>query len=71
MSVHSYTKLWLHLIWGTNNRERILNEKAAKTVSEYLFNYSREKKIFMHVNYVNPEHVHALIDLPTNLSNNT
>ena len=22
----------------------------------------------MHVNYVNPEHVHALIDLPTNLS---
>ncbi len=68
MSVHSYTKIWLHLIWGTHNREKMLNEKAAKRVSEYLFNYSKEKKIFMKVNYVNPEHVHALVDLPTNLS---
>ena len=68
MSLHSYTKLWTHIIWETLNREKLLNEKAAKTISEYLFNYSKEKNIFMKINYVNPEHVHALIDQPTNLS---
>jgi putative transposase len=67
MSLHSYTKIWLHLIWETHNRERLLNEKAAKTVSEFLFNYSKKNKIFMKVNYVNPEHVHSVIDLPTSL----
>jgi putative transposase len=66
MSLHSYTKIWLHLIWETHNREKLLNERAGKIVSEYLFNYSKEKKIFMKVNYVNPEHVHSLIDLPSN-----
>ena len=68
MSLHSYTKIWLHIIWETHNREKLLNEKAAKIVSEYLFNYSVEKNIFMKVNYVNAEHVHSLIDLPSNLT---
>jgi len=68
MSLHSYTKLWTHIIWETLNREKLLNEKEGKTVSEYLFNYSKEKNIFMKINYVNPEHVHILIDQPTNLS---
>ena len=68
MSLHSYTKIWLHIIWETHNREKLLNEKAAKKVSEYLFNYSVEKNIFMKVNYVNAEHVHSLIDLPSNLT---
>ena len=66
MSLHSYTKIWLHLIWETHNREKLLNEKAAKAVSEFLFNYAVEKNIFMKVNYVNAEHVHSLIDLPSN-----
>lgn len=68
MSLHSFTKLWIHIIWETLNREKLLGEKAGRLVSEYLFNYSSEKNIFMKVNYVNPEHVHALIDQPTNLS---
>jgi putative transposase len=68
MSLHSYTKLWTHIIWETLNREKLLNEKAGKLVSEYLFNYSKEKNIFMKINYVNPEHVHVLIDQPPNLS---
>ncbi|HEY6906994.1 MAG TPA: IS200/IS605 family transposase [Ignavibacteriaceae bacterium] len=68
MSIHSYSKIWVHIIWETHNREKLLNEKAAKAVSEYLFNYSKEHNIFMKVNYVNPEHVHTLIDLPTKYS---
>ncbi|MFO7447417.1 MAG: transposase [Ignavibacteriaceae bacterium] len=37
-------------------------------VSKYLFDYSKKQNIFMKINYVNPEHVHAVIELPTNLS---
>lgn len=69
MSLHSYSKCWVHLIWCTLNREPILSTKEIrKKVSDYLFKYCSEKNIYMKTNYVNNEHVHSLIDLPTNLS---
>jgi REP element-mobilizing transposase RayT len=36
-------------------------------LSAYLTQYASEKGIYMRINYVNPDHVHAVIDLPTNL----
>ena len=67
MSVRSYTKIWLHLIWGTLNREKsLIDLDLRRKLSEYLYKYAHEKTIYMKVNYVNSDHVHALIDLPTN-----
>ena len=68
MSVHSYSRCWLHLIWATLNRERMLFGEVAMKVSSFLCQYAESKGIYMKVNYVNPEHVHALIDLPTQYS---
>ena len=68
MSKHSYTRCWLHLIWGTLNREEILQRPARKQVSKYLYDYAKEKQIYMKINFVNADHVHCLIDLPTNYS---
>ncbi len=69
MSQHSYSKCWMHLIWGTLNRDNLLStNEIRKRVSSYLYEYAASKKIYMKTNYVNSEHVHALIDLPTNLS---
>ena len=69
MSLHSYSKCWLHLIWSTLEKEKILFDKEIQVkISKYLFEYSGSKNIFMQVNYVNPDHVHALIDLPTKYS---
>jgi len=34
----------------------------------YLKKYAEEKNIYMKIVFVNPDHVHALIDLPTGLS---
>ena len=42
-------------------------QPAAAKLSAYLTHYSAEKRIYMKINYVNPDHVHALIDLPTRL----
>ena len=68
MSVHSYSRCWLHLIWTTLNRERMLFGDKAMKVSAFLSEYAESKGIYMKINYVNPEHVHALIDLPTQYS---
>ena len=69
MSTRSYTKIWIHFIWSTHNREQSLIDKEfRKELSSHLKTYSREKGIFLKQNYVNPEHVHALINLPTKIS---
>lgn len=68
MSLHSYSRVWLHLVWATLERRRLLTKPAATKLSEYLYQYSSEKGVYMKINFVNPEHVHALVDLPTSLS---
>jgi putative transposase len=68
MSVHSYSRCWVHVIWGTLNREKLLNKEAAARLSRYLTEYTDTKGVYMKINYVNADHVHTLVDLPTNLS---
>jgi REP element-mobilizing transposase RayT len=50
------------------NREKLLNKTAAARVSQYLNDYAGSKGVYMKINYVNADHVHVLIDLPTALS---
>ena len=68
MSLHSYSRCWLHLIWTTLDREPMLVKPAAAKASRFLTTYAFEKGIYMKTNYFNAEHVHALIDLPTSKS---
>lgn len=68
MSTHAYSRLWTHLIWETLSRERMLDKRAAALTSRFLTTYALEKGIYMKINYVNADHTHALIDLPTNIS---
>jgi len=68
MSVHSYSRCWIHLIWGTLNREKLLNKEAAARLSRHLAEYADTKGVYMKINYINADHVHALIDLPNNMS---
>ena len=67
MSLHSYSRIWLHIIWATLERRPLLKKTQAAKVSGFLSHYAVQKGIYMKINYVNPDHVHILIDLPTNL----
>jgi putative transposase len=67
MSLHSYSKVWIHLVWGTLDREPMLSKAAGAKASVWLNNYAAEKKIYLKTNYFNADHAHALIDQPTNL----
>jgi REP-associated tyrosine transposase len=65
MSLHSYSRVWIHVVWATLERRPLLNKAAAAALSTYLTRYAGEKEIYMKINFVNPDHVHALVDLPT------
>lgn len=67
MSLHSYSRVWLHIVWATLERRPLLHKPAAAKLSAWLHDYAKQKGIYMKINFVNPDHVHALIDLPTNL----
>jgi len=68
MALHSYSRVWIHLVWSTLERRPLLSKNAAAQLSPYLHEYASQKGIYMKLNYINPEHVHALVDLPTNLA---
>ena len=68
MSLHSFSNVWLHLIWATNNRDKVLLGNSAEVVSKFLFEYSKQKDIHMRTNFVNSDHVHVLIGFPTGIT---
>jgi len=67
MSLHSYSRVWVHLVWATIERRRLLDKPTAAKLSAHLQEYAKQKGIYMKINFVNPDHTHALIDLPTSL----
>ena len=67
MPRHSYTRCWIQLVWGTLKREKTLIREARQSVSRYLCDYAKSKSIPMEINFVNADHVHVLIDLPSSM----
>ena len=70
MMVHVSTFLLSRLAapdLGNVGAQAALFKSAAAKVSGYLSQYAAEKGIYMKINYVNPDHVHTLVDLPTHL----
>jgi REP element-mobilizing transposase RayT len=43
MSLHAYSRVWLHLVWATLERRPLLDEAAAARLSAYLHEYAKEK----------------------------
>ena len=68
MSVHSYSRCWLLLVWGTLTREKALGTDARVKVARFLLEYAHSKNILLRSVFVNSDHVHALIDLPTGVT---
>lgn len=67
MSLHAYSRVWLHLVWATLERRPLISKPLAPKLSDHLHRYASQKGIYMKINFVNADHVHALVDLPTSL----
>jgi len=69
MPKHSMKVCWLHLIWSTKERYPYFeNTDIIKKVIVILKDICTQHEIYYKTGYINPEHVHLLVDLPVNLS---
>ncbi|MEM8893064.1 MAG: IS200/IS605 family transposase [Bacteroidota bacterium] len=57
---HSLSKIWIHAIWSTKNRERLITPHLETRIYEYLANQLIE--LGCKVNTINgmPDHIHCL-----------
>ena len=66
MAIHSKVRVFVHFIWGTHNHEWILNRELRLKIYHHLVERARELKIIINKLNVQPEHVHTLLELPSN-----
>jgi len=45
--LHSYTKIWVHLIWATKDRVRIIKPEIAPKVHNHFIEYAKENEIIL------------------------
>ena len=64
---HSHTRIWIHIIWATKKRERILFPDMAVQVFNFMIKKAVEINVPLEQLNIQPEHVHALVDLPSNI----
>jgi len=60
---HSLVKVFVHYVWTTKNRERVLVGDARRAVGMHIRENAMEKKICIEEADVQPEHVHTLVRL--------
>ncbi len=63
--LHSHVKVWVHVVWTTHDRERVLNIELRKKLFCHLVSHAKEEGIQTERINVQPEHVHCLLALPS------
>ena len=58
-----YIRIWIHIIWTTKNRERIITKQIKSKLLNHIRENAKTKNIFMDFINCEPEHVHATISL--------
>ncbi|MBF8295245.1 MAG: hypothetical protein HW389_1790 [Bacteroidetes bacterium] len=64
--LHSYTRIFVHLVWSTKHREPLLTDEVRPRLRQHLISNAEEKRIAIDTLAVQIEHVHALVILPSN-----
>jgi len=62
--LHSHTKNWVHIVWSTYNKQRVLNENTRVKLFNHLIDLAKELSIHSERLNVQPDHIHILIILP-------
>jgi putative transposase len=58
-----YTKVWIHIIWSTKNREKLIGKELKKVLLEHIRENARLKNIFIDTLNCVQDHIHLLISL--------
>ena len=57
----SYIKIWIHFIWSTKNREKIINKELKYKLYDHIRENAKNKNIYL--DYINgvKDHIHLLV----------
>ena len=58
-----YIKIWIHLIWSTKNRERIITKEIKPELLGHIRENAKSKNIYIDFINCEPEHVHLTLSL--------
>lgn len=61
--VHSFTKIFIHLVWSTKFRQPFLNGDLRTAMKLHLEKYAQENNIRIESLAIQPDHVHLLVQL--------
>jgi len=64
----AFVKIWIHAVWGTKNREPILEKDPRKKLFTHIRENAKQKEIY--IDFINgvEDHVHCLLTLNADLS---
>ena len=65
---HSYIANWLHIVWSTKGRARVLSDRIAVKLRDHILDKATEKQYSIETINIQPEHVHILLNLPATSS---
>ena len=69
MPKHSMKICWLHLVWSTKDRFPFFQDKQkAVQVLDIVKDVCSKNDIYLKIGFVNPEHIHLLVDLPIDMT---
>ena len=63
-----YLKIWVHLIWSTKNRERIITKEIKTKLLDHIRENAKTKNIYIDFINCEPEHIHTTISLGSDQS---
>jgi len=57
---HSFSKIWIHAIWATKNRENFIHSKIERTIFDIMKNEFESSGCSVEIINGMPDHVHCL-----------
>jgi putative transposase len=64
----AYVKIWVHVVWATKRRERVLTAGFRRELIAHIHQNARQKDIWLNNLNGHDDHLHALIRLGTEQS---
>ncbi|HSW53553.1 MAG TPA: IS200/IS605 family transposase [Ignavibacteriaceae bacterium] len=58
-----FTKIWIHLIWSTKNRDKLIDKELKQKLVQHIKENARLKNIFIDTLNCVQDHIHLLISL--------
>jgi REP element-mobilizing transposase RayT len=58
-----FTKIWVHLIWSTKNREKLIDKELKQKLLQHIKENAKLKNIFIDTLNCVQDHIHLLISL--------